>query len=139
VSIIVGYDGSRGSVKALHVACGVASAVGEPLVLVYGAAPPGGGIAGEEYTAHLAALRQMGTSVLEEGVETAREAGLEATVEVTDEKPAPALMGAAERHRARFIVVGSWGESLLRGALLGSTPYKLLHESRVPLICVPVH
>lgn len=139
MSVVVGYDGSRGSVKALHVACGVASGLGEPLVLVYGAAPPGGGVAGEEYRTHLAALRQIGASALEEGVATAREAGLEATAEVIDDKPAPALIEAAERHGARFLVVGSWGESPLRGALLGSTPHKLLHASRVPLICVPVH
>ncbi|NEE08864.1 universal stress protein, partial [Streptomyces sp. SID7499] len=53
------------------------------------------------------------------------------------EKPAPALLDAAERHGARVIVVGTWGESPMRGALLGSTPHKLLHMSTVPVLCVP--
>ncbi len=54
-----------------------------------------------------------------------------------DESPAQALLDAAERHAARVIVVGTWGESPMRGALLGSTPHKLLHMSPVPVLCVP--
>jgi nucleotide-binding universal stress UspA family protein len=40
-------------------------------------------------------------------------------------------------HSARAIVVGTYGESPLRGAVLGSTPHKLLHLSRVPVLAVP--
>ena len=48
-----------------------------------------------------------------------------------------ALLAAAEKHQARVIVVGTWGESPLRGAMLGSTPHKFLHLSTVPILCVP--
>ena len=34
-------------------------------------------------------------------------------------------------------MVGTYGESPLRGAVLGSTPHKLLHLSRVPVLAVP--
>ncbi|EMF52732.1 putative universal stress protein [Streptomyces bottropensis ATCC 25435] len=34
-------------------------------------------------------------------------------------------------------MVGTWGESPMRGALLGSAPHKLLHLSRFPVLCVP--
>jgi nucleotide-binding universal stress UspA family protein len=36
------------------------------------------------------------------------------------------------------IVVGTAGESPLKGAMLGSTPHKLLHLSSRPVLCVPV-
>ncbi len=36
-----------------------------------------------------------------------------------------------------MIVVGSHGAGALRGIVLGSTPYKLLHHSRVPVLVVP--
>jgi nucleotide-binding universal stress UspA family protein len=36
-----------------------------------------------------------------------------------------------------MIVVGTYGESPLRGAVLGSTPHKLLHLSPVPVLAVP--
>ncbi|MFD7078715.1 universal stress protein [Streptomyces sp. NPDC059918] len=135
MSVVLGYDESPGAERALHVALEVAAAFGEPLVLVYGAAAPGA--AGEEYRAHRGAVRQAGRSALSRAVEAADEAGVPSTVEVVDEKPAQALLDAAERHHARVIIVGTWGDSPIRGALLGSTPHKLLHLSPVPVLCVP--
>ncbi|MER6775866.1 MULTISPECIES: universal stress protein [unclassified Streptomyces] len=135
MSVVLGYDESPGAERALHVALEVATAFGEPLVLVYGAAAPGA--AGEEYRAHREAVRQAGRSALARAVEAADEAGVPSTVEVVDEKPAQALLDAAQRHQARVIIVGSWGDSPIRGALLGSTPHKLLHLSPVPVLCVP--
>ncbi|MFF1556661.1 universal stress protein [Streptomyces sp. NPDC058279] len=135
MSVVLGYDESPGAERALRVALEVAAAFGEPLVLVFGAAAPGG--TGEEYRAHREAVRQAGHSALAHAVAAADEAGVPSTVEVADEKPAQALLDAAGRHRARVIIVGTWGDSPIRGALLGSTPHKLLHLSPVPVLCVP--
>ncbi|KJK49182.1 universal stress protein [Streptomyces sp. NRRL F-4428] len=135
MSVVLGYDESPGAERALQVALEVATAFGDPLVLVYGAAAPGS--TGEEYRAHREAVRQAGRSALAHAVEEADAAGVPSTVEVVDEKPAQALLDAARRHAARVIIVGSWGDSPMRGALLGSTPHKLLHLSPVPVLCVP--
>ncbi|MFC9058463.1 universal stress protein [Streptomyces sp. NPDC057074] len=135
MSVVLGYDESAGAVRALRVAVEVSAAFGEPLVLVYGAAAPGS--MGEEYGPHHEALVEAGRTALRHAVEAADEAGVPSTVEIIDEKPAQALLTAAARHGARVIVVGSWGESPMRGALLGSTPHKLLHLSPVPVLCVP--
>lgn len=134
MSVVLGYDESPGAERALHVALEVATAFGEPLVLVYGAAAPGS--AGEVPRAPRG-RPGGGRSALARAVEAADEAGVPSTVEVVDEKPAQALLDAAERHGARVIIVGSWGDSPIRGALLGSTPHKLLHLSPVPVLCVP--
>ncbi|MEU3191507.1 universal stress protein [Streptomyces sp. NPDC006992] len=128
-------DESTGAARALRVALEMALAFGEPLVLVHGAAAPGG--VGEEYRSHQEAIRQAGRAALHPAVEAADEMGVPTTVEVVDDKPAPALLEAANRHHARVIVVGSWAESPMRGALLGSTPHKLLHLSTIPVLCVP--
>ncbi|MER8093565.1 universal stress protein [Streptomyces goshikiensis] len=135
MSVVLGYDESPGAERALHVALEVATAFGEPLVLVYGAAAPGA--TGEEYRAHREAVLQAGRSALARAVAAADEAGVPSTVEVVDEKPAQALLDAARRYDARVIIVGSWGDSPIRGALLGSTPHKLLHLSPIPVLCVP--
>ncbi|MFE7842745.1 universal stress protein [Streptomyces sp. NPDC057474] len=135
MAIVLGYDESPGAVRALRVAIEVSATYGEPLVLVYGAAAPGG--KGEEYRTHREALHQAGRLALEHAVTAADAAGVPTTVEIIDEKPAQALIDAASRHEARLIVVGIWGESPMRGALLGSTPHKLLHLSRFPVLCVP--
>ncbi|MET9724924.1 universal stress protein [Streptomyces zaomyceticus] len=135
MSVVLGYDESPGAARALRIAVEVAAAFDEQLVLVYGAAAPGP--LGEEYRSHYEAIRQIGRSGLEHAVTEAERAGVPTVVEVLDDKPAQALIDAATRHSARVIVVGSWGESPMRGALLGSTPHKLLHMSTVPVLCVP--
>ena len=58
-------------------------------------------------------------------------------VSVVDERPAQALVDAADEHDAMVIVVGTWTESPLRGALLGSVAHKLLQLSTRPVLCVP--
>ena len=64
--------------------------------------------------------------------------GVRTVVEVLPQQPVQALIDAAHRHDGRIIVVGTHGESPLRGAVLGSVPHKLLHLSDRPVLCVPV-
>ncbi|MFD3336428.1 universal stress protein [Streptomyces sp. NPDC058700] len=135
MTVVLGFDESPGAQRALRIAVEVAAAFDERLVLVYGAAAPGP--TGEEYRSHHEAIRQAGRAGLQQAVAAADRAGVPTVVEVLDAKPAQALIDAANRHAARVIVVGSWGESPMRGALLGSTPHKLLHMSTVPVLCVP--
>jgi nucleotide-binding universal stress UspA family protein len=135
VSIVLGYDESPGSRRALAMAVSLAARFEEPLVLVHGVEPPGG--LGEEFQAHQRALAELGRTAVTTAVEEAERAGVETVVEVLPEKPAQALVDAAHRHDARVIVVGTRGESPLRGAFLGSVSHKLLHLSDVPVLCVP--
>jgi nucleotide-binding universal stress UspA family protein len=135
VSIILGYDESPGSQPALAMAVSLAERYDEPLVLVYGVEPPGG--VGEEFQAHQRALAEMGRTAVGHAVEVAEKAGIRTVVEVLPEKPAQALIDAARRHDGRVIVVGTRGESPLRGAFLGSVSHKLLHLSDRPVLCVP--
>ncbi len=135
MSVVLGYDESPGARHALTVAIDVARRYAEPLVLVYGSTPPGG--VGEEFRSHSEALREAGRTVLAHALAEAEGAGVEALVEQVDAKPVDALLSAAERHDATVIVVGTWGETPLRGAILGSTSHKLLHLSKRPVLCVP--
>ena len=42
----------------------------------------------------------------------------------------------ADERGARFIVVGSYGESPIKGAILGAVPHKLLHLAETPVVVV---
>ena len=53
------------------------------------------------------------------------------------ERPAEALVKLGAERDARMLVVGTYGESPLKGALLGSTPHKLLAISERPVLVVP--
>jgi nucleotide-binding universal stress UspA family protein len=137
MAVVLGYDESPGAARALRAAIEVATAYGDQLILVHGIAAPGG--VGEEYAAHREALRAIGRTALEAAVDAADEAGVATTLELVDAKPAEALLQIADAYDARVIVVGTWGESPLKGAMLGSTPHKLLHLSTRPILCVPAH
>jgi hypothetical protein len=56
--VALGHDESPGARSALRVAIEMATAYGEPLVIVYGVAAPG--VTGEEYGAHHEAVREAG-------------------------------------------------------------------------------
>lgn len=135
MAIVLGYDDSPGSGSALTAAIRLAKRLDEQLVLVYGAGVPGG--RGEEFRAHLEALHELGRSALSHALERAAASGVTAEVEMVDARPPDALLEVADRRDATVIVVGTVGESPLRGAILGSTPHKLLHLSTRPVLCVP--
>lgn len=135
MSIVVGYDESPGSDRALEAGIEMAQRFAAPLVLVFGARPPGG--VGEEFAAHLEGLEELGHRAVQHAMHRAEVRGVPTEVEVVRAKPADALVEVADRRAARMIVVGSFGESPIRGALLGSTPHRLLHISNRPVLVVP--
>jgi nucleotide-binding universal stress UspA family protein len=133
--LVLGFDDSAGSRAALAVAVDLATRLGEPLCIAFAAQPPT--LVGEEARSHAAALEELGTRLLDEALATARAAGVEVETHVERERSVDLLLRLAEERDARFIVVGTYGESPLRGAVLGSTPHKLLHLSKVPVLAVP--
>lgn len=136
MTVVLGYDESPGAEAALAAAIEVATKYGEELVLVYGAAPPGG--LGEEAASHREALMEMGRTATAKALDRAEAAGVTASVRLVDAKPADALLQVGDQLDATVIVVGTEGDSPIRGALLGSTPHKLLHLANRPVLCVPV-
>jgi len=136
MSVVLGYDESPGARHALAVAIDLAARYDVPLVLVYATSPPGASL-GEEFRSHREALEEIGRTAVGHAVEQASARDVRTEVELVSAKPAEALLEVAERHDATVIVVGTYGESPLRGAILGSTPHKLLHLSRFPVLCVP--
>ena len=133
--IVLGYDASPGARPALDCAVDLAKEHGDELVIAYGVAPPGG--VGEEWRENRAALEDQARAQTADALASAQAAGLTASVELVPERPAAALVDVAAARDARFIVVGTWGESPIRGAVLGSTPHKLLHIADRPVVVVP--
>jgi nucleotide-binding universal stress UspA family protein len=133
--LIVGYDDSPGARAALEAAIELAGDLGDRLVIAFGYEPPGD--IGEELTAARAAVREIGERVAHHALSRATAAGVEAELAVVDARPVDALLEIAEARDARMIIVGSYGESPIKGAILGSTPHKLLHLADRPVLAVP--
>jgi nucleotide-binding universal stress UspA family protein len=135
-ALIVGYDGSPCADAALDAALELAGATGDRLVIAFGYEPSYG--PGEEFTALREEVRKFGERATAPALERALAAGVEASLALVDERPVEALLDLAEQHDARAIVVGTYGEHPMKGALIGSVPHKLLHVSERPVIAVPV-
>lgn len=134
-SLIIGYDGSDCAKAALEQAIELAGSTGDRIVIAFGYEPGG---YGEEHTAHREEVKKFGERTTAPAVQRAKEAGVDAALALVPERPVDALLTLAEEHDARAIVVGSYGESPIKGALLGSTPHKLLGVSERPVLVVPV-
>jgi nucleotide-binding universal stress UspA family protein len=132
--IVVGYDGSGTSSTVLGKAIELAKGLGDSVVIVFGDAP--GGYGGGEVRAQREAVEELAEKVTAHGAEQAKSAGVDYEVELVNEHADQALMTVAKKRDARMIVVGSHGESALKGAVLGSTPYKLVHASETPVLVV---
>jgi nucleotide-binding universal stress UspA family protein len=131
--LVVGYDGTPGAQAAAAEALSLASDLGAEVVFAfaYWTNPQGGDVADM-----LAALRDLGEAHLREALSTAESAGVTARSELVNAVPSVGLVDLADRHDARIIVVGSYGEAPLKCALVGSTAHKLVHLSERPVLVV---
>ncbi len=132
-TIVVGYDGTPGAQAALDEAATLAAQLGDGLELVFSYEAPR---AGGEVADLDAAIQQRADAVLAEGGARASSAGVPMETRKLDRPPADGLIATAEELGARMIVVGSTGESPLKGVLLGSTSYRLVHLSTHPVLVV---
>ena len=133
--IVVGYDGSDCSRKALDEALRTADSLGDDVTVVFGYAPPG--LWGGEIAEHEEAIAERGQKVLNEAKHQAEAAGTSVELELVARKASEAIVEVADNLDARMIVVGSYGDPPLKGMILGSTPNKLLHIADRPVLVVP--
>jgi nucleotide-binding universal stress UspA family protein len=135
--IVIGYDGSGCSKRALDSAADLAGATGDSLRVVFAYAP--GGFGGGEVPAQREAVKELGEKMVAEASATLdrRDPVPPYETELLPLKPSEALIHSAAEHGARMIVIGTHGEGPLRSALLGSTPYKLVHQADIPVLVVP--
>jgi nucleotide-binding universal stress UspA family protein len=132
--VILGYDGSDGSKKALAAAIELAAALQRKLVIAYAYEVSA---FGGEVTDLARSLRERGEGVVEEATAAAKSAGLDPETIVISGDRAESLANLAAERGAGMLVIGSRGESPLKGFVLGSVAHKLLHLSHAPVLVVP--
>ena len=133
--IVVGYDASACGEAALDSALEIAGELGDRVVVVFGYAPPG--IWGGEIAEHEEAIEEFGEKVTSRAKSQAAARNAEIEVALVPKRAAEALIEVADEREARMIVVGSFGETPLKGMILGSTPNRLLHLTDRPVLVVP--
>jgi nucleotide-binding universal stress UspA family protein len=85
------------------------------------------------------AIEDRAVATTEDGVAAARDAGLEATGDTVeaDDGPWRAVAGAARRHRASVIAMGTRGLGAARSVLFGSVSSGLVQNAELPVLVVP--
>ena len=104
--IVLGYDGEPGSRAALQTAVAIAGAFKRPLVIAFGYAPaPMGGAVADLSKA----VQDIGEQITADAAKLAHD--LDATVatqvELVNDRPAEAILRAADQYEALAIVVGA--------------------------------
>jgi nucleotide-binding universal stress UspA family protein len=134
-TIVLGYDGSDGARAALEAAIEVAKLEGAHVAVAFAYEIPAayGGETGD----YRRAVRALAEETSEQAAAQLRVAGVEHSVEHVPRRPVDGLVALAEQLEASMIVVGTQGEHLMKRAILGSVPHKLLQVSPIPVLVVP--
>jgi nucleotide-binding universal stress UspA family protein len=100
----------------------------------YAPAPIGGEVADLSQ-----AVQDIGEKITSEAVARAHaiNASVDTRVELVNDRPADALLRAADAYDALAIVVGSAGRGPIAGTVLGSVTYQVVHRAKRPVVVVP--
>lgn len=131
--ILVGYDGSRESDKALDLAVDLAKAARASLVVqhVIAIVPEAA-----EVSMNMAEIEKEAGRMLEAVVERVRSAGVSATKVLTQGDVARSILKEAEDRGVDLLVVGSLGRGRMARILVGSVADKLVRTATVPVLIV---
>ena len=145
--ILVGLDGSEGSVRALHWAIDLARAAGAEILAVHAfelpypiisspAGVPVGTVAGEVELEQ--ALREsVERAFATEWSAPLEDAGVRYRRLFEEGSAGEVLLDVARRERASVLVTGRRGRRALTALLAGSVSQHLIHRSPVPVMIVP--
>ena len=134
--IILGFDGQDGSQTALRTAVSVAAAFKCPLIVTFGYAPTA---MGGEVSDLSDSVQAIGQKITDAAVKAVHEIdpSVDVRTELVNDRPAEAILRAADQYDALAIVVGAAGRGPIAGSLLGSVTYQVVHRSTRPVLVVP--
>lgn len=134
--ILVAFDGSKDSVKAIRLACSIASRNSAKVTVVHVYSSPviafsaASGMPIPDYTDLEQAAKDTGKQILSRGVQLAADAGVKAEGELLEASSVvQALVEFATKEKADLIVVGTRGMTGFRKLILGSVSAGLVSHS----------
>jgi nucleotide-binding universal stress UspA family protein len=121
--ILLGYDGSDDSEKAVALALNLAQKYDATVIVchAFGHMP---------MTSKPSEVRRLVNPVVERLTKLA----ITTLVSIPDAVPAQGILDAADEHHADLIVMGSRGRGTFANLLLGSTSERVLRYAKVPVL-----
>jgi nucleotide-binding universal stress UspA family protein len=135
-NILLAYDGSDYSNKALVYASSLAEQYGAELWLIH-AFPHTSDLLGyEDFEKLFAKRKSAGQAVLDEALQKLDKSKLKVRAELLEGPEAESILKAAESSEADLIVMGTRGFGAVKGMLVGSVSRKVIHLARCPVMVV---
>ncbi len=141
--IMVAFDGSKDSLRALNIGCSLAEKYGASLVIahVYTIPVPvyasGATMPMPEIGEAADLAKQDGLVVLSEGLELAKSWHLKAKGELLEARSTlSALVEYSTNEKVDLIVVGTRGMSGFRRLIMGSISSGLVHDAECPVLVI---
>ena len=139
--VIVAFDGSKDSVKAVHLAASIATIYGSSLTLVHVYPSPAIGFSAAsgmpipDYGELEEASKAAGREILDRGVQAAKELGVEAHGELIEAPSVvEAIVSFAAAQKADLIVVGTRGMTGFKQLILGSVSSGVVSHASCPVL-----
>jgi nucleotide-binding universal stress UspA family protein len=134
--LIAGIGGDGSGAAAARTAARVANLMGATLVLVFGYDPTKMGPRGGPLEDEILAIGERAIAEVEADIHGLYP-DLAIESEFVQDRAVDALIRVAQARNAEVIAVGHGGEGPMRGALLGSITYEMVHRAPVPVLVVP--
>jgi nucleotide-binding universal stress UspA family protein len=135
-NILVAYDGSEHSRKALDMAIKITRCSDGKLKVLY-AFDKVPTIFGDDETEHfIERAMSKGRDFMGEALSRLRESGVEFNTDIVEGPAAEAILRIAQNDGCDLIVMGSRGLGMMQGLLLGSVSYRVLHHAQIPVLIV---
>jgi nucleotide-binding universal stress UspA family protein len=134
--LVAGIGGDGSGAAAARTAARVANLMGATLVLVFGYDPTKMGPRGGPLEDEILAIGERAIAEVTAEIAAAYP-DLNIESEFVQDRAADSLIRVAKARNAEVIAVGHGGEGPMRGALLGSITYELVHRAPVPVLVVP--
>jgi len=135
--VLIGYDGSAHSKKALEYGIDFAMHAGAALTIVTAFPSVPDYLGSPQYDEVVARVTSEAQHTAAMAAEQARACGIEQVrVEVLQGQPAECILSVAETRKCDCICVGSRGHGAMVGLLLGNVSDRLAHHAKVPVLIV---
>ncbi len=139
--IIVAFDGSKDSLKAVQLAASIATIHGSSVILVHVYPSPAIGFSAAsgmpipDYGTLEDAAKASGESVLSRGVQAANDLGVKPRGELIEAPSVvEAVVGFAASEKSDLIVVGTRGMTGFKQLILGSVSSGLVSHAKCPVL-----
>jgi nucleotide-binding universal stress UspA family protein len=135
-NILIAYDGSVHSERALQKAIEVAQCAQAKLQILYAYDRIPHYLGEPNLQQWIDRSVEKAQSVIAPAVQQLNGSGLEFTTNILEGPAAEAIMRVAETEDCDLIVLGSRGLGMMQGFLLGSVSYRVLHDAQIPTLII---